>query len=89
MHFGEFVDADPGVDLGGFESGAAEQLGDVSDVGGAFEHPRRRSVSEEVAGAGFGGAGLDIGADRTREGGFQWSVHGEGIVAVGGSVVVE
>ena len=67
VDFGEFVDTDPSVDLGGFESGVAEQLGDVADVGTTFEHPRRRGVTQEVAGAGFAGAGMDIGADRTRE----------------------
>lgn len=67
MDFGEFVDADPCVDLGGFETGMAEEFRDVTDVGSTFEHPRRRRVTEQVTGTGFVSAGVDLRADRARQ----------------------
>ena len=42
----------------------AEEFRDVTDVGAAFEHPRRCRVAQEVTGAGFAGPGVDIRTDR-------------------------
>lgn len=53
--------------MGGFEPGMAEEFRDVTDVGAAFEHPRRCRVAQEVTGAGFAGPGVDIRTDRARQ----------------------
>jgi hypothetical protein len=44
----EFLDADVGVDGGGFELGVSEELLDVADVRAAFEHVRGAGVAEQV-----------------------------------------
>ena len=64
MDGAEAVDADAGVALGGFEAGVAEHLGDVADVGAAFEHEGGDGVAEEVAAALlFDAGGGEIAAD--------------------------
>ena len=45
----EPVDGHVGVALGGFEAGVAEHLGDVADVGAAFEHQGSHGVAQQVA----------------------------------------
>ena len=68
MDVAESVDADAGVALGRFESGVAEHLGDVADVGSAFEHQSRDGVAEQVAAALLVDAGrVEVVADRATE----------------------
>jgi hypothetical protein len=60
----EPVDADVGVALGGLETGVAEHLGDVADVGSSFEHEGGDGVAHEMAAAALVHArGCDVGPD--------------------------
>jgi hypothetical protein len=58
VDFAEVLDADLGVDGGGFEFFVAEELLDDADVGPAFEQVGGATVTQEVAAAGSADAGL-------------------------------
>ena len=58
VDFAEVLDAELGVDGGGFEFFVAEELLDDTDVGPAFEQVGGATVAQEVAAAGPADAGL-------------------------------
>lgn len=48
VDFLQLLDADFGVNLGGFQFGVSQQLLDKTGVGTAFEHVRGAGVPEEM-----------------------------------------
>ena len=68
MDFAKVLDADFGVNGGGFELFVAEELLDDADVGPAFEHVGGAAVAQKMAAAGATDAGLLEGlADASAE----------------------
>jgi hypothetical protein len=58
MYHAQSVNADPGVTLSRLEPGMTEHLGDVADIGPAFEHECRHGVTKKVTATSLLNAGL-------------------------------
>ena len=69
VDFGQVIEGDVGVELGGFQALVAQEGLDDPDVGPALEHVGGAGVAEQVAGAGSSEVGflqqaLDAGRQR-------------------------